>query len=202
LVTHHGILTKNNASGISGVTGKRIRALLRNEISLYVAHLPLDFHKEVGNHIALAEKLGFENFELVEIKDARGINIGNFVLSTLDNEMSCGELGRLLSERLDTKITYQEPKEKRKIKRVGILTGSAMSLLEDVLRTAEIDAFICGEGKHTYTYHAEELGVNVFYAGHYTTEKFGLMKLKTQIKNNFKNLKTVFIDNPPEIREV
>ena len=77
-----------------------------------------------------------------------------------------------------------------------------MSLLEDVMRAAEIDAFICGEGKHTYIYHAEELNVSVFYAGHYTTEKFGLVKLKMEIENNFKNLKTVFIDNPPEIKEV
>jgi putative NIF3 family GTP cyclohydrolase 1 type 2 len=136
----------------------------------------------------------------VEVKNSRGIALGNFVLCAFNDELGCEEVAKLLSEKLETKIIYQAPNEKHRIKKLGILTGSAMSLLEDVVKMADIDAFVCGEGKHTYMHHADELGICVFYAGHYVTEKFGLIKLKTEIENNFKNLNTVFIDNPPVLR--
>ena len=202
LVVHHGVLMKDKTPVLRGVIGSRVKMLLKQNISLYVAHLPLDFHKKIGNNIALAERLALGKFRIMELKDPKGEAIGSFVLCELDKTIRCEELARLVSEKLKTRVLYQEVKVKHKVRKVAIASGSAMALLENIAECVDIDAFICGEGKHSLMYHAKELGVNVIYAGHYQTEKFGLLKLKKVVENNFKNLKTVFIDNPPLIREV
>ena len=59
LVTHHGI----SWGGIERVTGSaydRISALLDDDIALYVSHLPLDGHQELGNAAGLADVLELE----------------------------------------------------------------------------------------------------------------------------------------------
>jgi putative NIF3 family GTP cyclohydrolase 1 type 2 len=42
---------------------------------------------------------------------------------------------------------------------------------------------------------AEELGLNVFYCGHYATETFGVKALTVQLSRKFK-LPWVFLDHP------
>ena len=41
----------------------RLAALLRADLSLYVSHLPLDAHPEVGNNAVLARLIGIEDRE-------------------------------------------------------------------------------------------------------------------------------------------
>ncbi len=61
--------------------------------------------------------------------------------------------------------------------------------------TLGCDAFVTGEGpQHTFTL-AEELGVNLFYAGHYATETFGVKALAQHVAKKFR-LDWEFIDHP------
>jgi len=56
LVVHHGI----SWGGIERVTGRqydRIAPLVRNDIGLYAAHLPLDGHQRLGNAAGVAAVL-------------------------------------------------------------------------------------------------------------------------------------------------
>jgi putative NIF3 family GTP cyclohydrolase 1 type 2 len=75
---------------------------------------------------------------------------------------------------------------------VGLCTGGAGS---EVVTAAGLDAFITGEGPHWSYSMAEELGINLFYAGHYATETFGVRLLAAELAGIF-SLDCQFIDHP------
>ena len=57
-----------------------------------------------------------------------------------------------------------------------------------VTEAAELgcDAFVTGEGPHHTFTLAEELGVNLFYGGHYATETFGVKALARHVARKFR----------------
>ena len=63
------------------------------------------------------------------------------------------------------------------------------------LKNQGIDLFITGEPKHGAWYMARELGLNIFYGGHYQTETFGMKALAAHLRETL-NLPAVFIDTP------
>ena len=75
---------------------------------------------------------------------------------------------------------------------MGLCTGGAGS---EVARAAGLDAFITGEGPHWSYSLAEELGINLYYAGHYATETFGVRLLASELADAF-SLECQFIDHP------
>jgi len=60
---------------------------------------------------------------------------------------------------------------------------------------AGLDTFITGEGAHWTFALAEELGLNVFYGGHYATETFGVKALASRLSRKFR-VPWVFLDHP------
>ena len=80
------------------------------------------------------------------------------------------------------------------MRRVGICSGGSGG---EVAQAAALgcDAFVCGEGPHHTFTLAEELGVNLFYAGHYATETFGVRALAEHLAKKF-CLPCEFIDHP------
>jgi len=61
-----------------------------------------------------------------------------------------------------------------------------------------VDTFITGEGPHWTYALAEELGLNVFYAGHYATETLGVRALADHLGRKF-GLPWVFLDHPTSL---
>jgi putative NIF3 family GTP cyclohydrolase 1 type 2 len=70
------------------------------------------------------------------------------------------------------------------IRRVAVITGGAGSEVEDVAASGA-DTFVTGEGPHWSYPLAEELGINLVYAGHYATETFGVRALGIHIAQRF-----------------
>jgi len=81
-----------------------------------------------------------------------------------------------------------------RIERVGVVTGSGGSFLEDAA-DAGLDALVTGEGSHNSYVDAMELGVNVLYGGHYATETFGVRALSEHLADRF-GLRWTFLDAP------
>ncbi|MBV8226460.1 MAG: Nif3-like dinuclear metal center hexameric protein, partial [Verrucomicrobia bacterium] len=81
-----------------------------------------------------------------------------------------------------------------RIKKLGIVTGGAGSELTQA-KAAGVDTFITGEGPHHTFNMAEELGINLIYAGHYATEMSGVKALADRVGNRF-GLPWVFLDHP------
>jgi putative NIF3 family GTP cyclohydrolase 1 type 2 len=80
------------------------------------------------------------------------------------------------------------------IKRIGVVTGGAGG--EIAKAAAEgVDTFITGEGPHHSYTEAEELGVNLFYGGHYATETFGVKALAARVAARYR-IPWEFLDHP------
>ena len=70
-------------------------------------------------------------------------------------------------------------------RRIGIVTGGAGGDLKTAAAEG-VDTFITGEGPHWTYALAEELGINVFYGGHYATETFGVKALAAHLAKKFR----------------
>ncbi|MCO5052629.1 MAG: Nif3-like dinuclear metal center hexameric protein [Verrucomicrobiae bacterium] len=186
LLVHHGLFW----SASHPWTGKKyelLQSLLTQDLAVYSSHLPLDLHPRLGNNAQLARALGFKTG--VPFFPSHGQYIGLQTTAAVPRET--------LTARLATATGHQPlciPGGPEICRRIGIVTGGAGSELK-LAATAGVDTFITGEGPHWTYALAEELGLNVFYAGHYATETFGVKALAAQLARKF-HLPWVFLDHP------
>ena len=174
---------------LRGIQRGRVGYLLRNDISLYAAHLPLDVHPEVGHNVQLAGLLGLQ--VTGTFGDYHGVLIG--VLAEPREELPLSQMVQVLEDRLKAKMTVLNYGPE-KIKRVGIISGSAASMV-DQAGEQKVDLFLTGETSHTAFHHIAERGLNVVYGGHYATETLGLRALAHHLSEQF-GLQTEFLDIP------
>jgi dinuclear metal center YbgI/SA1388 family protein len=190
LVVHHGLFW-GGLRPLVGPAYRRVAGLIEHDIALYAAHLPLDRHPDVGNNAVLARLLGVA--VRGEFGSYHGAPIGVW-----------GELSEAipppratLAQRLAATLGATPrllPFGPERVRRVGIVTGAGGSLIPQAA-AAGLDTFITGEGPHWTFFDAEELGVNVFYAGHYATETVGVKALAEHLSRTF-SLPWVFLDHP------
>lgn len=187
LLVHHGLFW----GGLRPATGRRFRklaALIRNRLGLYSVHLPLDAHPEVGNCAVLAREIGMEPEE----------RFGRYEDSDIGWAGSVEELHRdQLRQRLSTALEREVrliPGGPDRVRRVAVVTGSGGSFVEDAARTGH-DALVTGEGSHNTYVDAMELGINLYYGGHYATETWGVRALARHLDERF-GLPWTFIDAP------
>ncbi|HRJ74282.1 MAG TPA: Nif3-like dinuclear metal center hexameric protein, partial [Terrimicrobiaceae bacterium] len=181
LIVHHGLFW----SGLSAVTGsfrRKLKTALDANLAVYSAHLPLDAHPDVGNNVLLGRALG-----LGEVSPFLKIGVqGNLAISR-------SELRARLAGAVGGPV-HLAPGGPEMVRRIGIVTGGAGG---DIFQAAAegVDAFITGEGPHWSYTAAEESGMNLFYAGHYATETFGVRALAGHIEQTF-GLPWSFLDHP------
>lgn len=189
LVVHHGFVW----GGIDRVTGleyDRITACIDTDVALYVSHLPLDGHDELGNAAGLASFLDCE--PVGPFGEYGGVTIGQ--RARTDAAMSVGELEARLSE-LDT---AGEPVRTldfgpETLEEVAIVTGSGTDWIREAA-AAGVDALVTGEGKQKAYHEAREAGLNVLMAGHYATETFGVRRLRELVEGW--GIETAYVDHP------
>jgi dinuclear metal center YbgI/SA1388 family protein len=187
LVVHHGLFW-GGLQPVTGATARKLRLCWQGDLAVYSAHLPLDAHPTLGNNILLAEALGLEQAEFfLPVKGTpcavRGIL-----------EMERAALQRQISLAIGGGPVHVAPGGPEMTRQVAIVTGGGGTEAAAV-RALGIDTLITGEGPHhTYTL-AEELGLNLFYAGHYATETFGAKALAARLSERF-GVPWEFIDHP------
>jgi dinuclear metal center YbgI/SA1388 family protein len=186
LLVHHGLFW----SSTHPWTGKRyelLRRLLDHNLAIYSSHLPLDAHPTLGNNAVLCAKLGLRR--LKPFFATHGQTIGFQGVAAIPR----AELGRRL-RRTTCATPRLIPGGPAVCRRIGVVTGGAV---EDLKLAAEegVDTFVTGEGPHWTFALAEELGINVFYGGHYATETFGVKALAQHLSRKFK-LPYTFLDYP------
>lgn len=187
LLVHHGLFW-GGAAPVTGRHYRRLSTLLRNDLALYSVHLPLDAHEEVGNCILLARALEIEVEERFGTYEDAAIGWRGRV-PALDRE----ELQERIREVVGREVRLI-PGGPDTVKTVGVVTGGAGSMIPDAAR-AGLDAFITGEGAHHTYFDATELGVNVYYAGHYATETWGVKALTELVAERY-DLPWEFLDHP------
>jgi dinuclear metal center YbgI/SA1388 family protein len=186
LLVHHGLFW-GPSHPWTGKRYKLLKSLLENNLAVYSSHLPLDAHARIGNNALLAKALGFREFKPFFFE--KGQHIGLRVRGRIARE----ELARRLSN-----VLHREPLVipggPEFCQEIGIVTGGAGDELKKAHEEG-VDTFITGEGRHWTFALGEELGLNVFYGGHYATETFGVKALAELLSKKFR-LPWEFIDHP------
>jgi dinuclear metal center YbgI/SA1388 family protein len=188
LVTHHGLIW----GGLDRLTGRnydRIEPLIREDLALYVSHLPLDGHQELGNAAGLADRLNLTDRE--PFGSLGPVHIGQ--AGSFESPMMADQV-RLALDNLNgnqgTQVLDFGPPE---IKDVAIVTGSGVDWLDEAVASG-VDALITGEGKQKVYHEAREAGISVFLAGHYATETFGVRRLADIAEEQ--GLETEYVSHP------
>ena len=180
LLVHHGYFWKGEAYPITGMRGKRIKALIQNDISLVGYHLPLDSHPTLGNNAAIADILDLENIEPLDPSERHPIgNIGY-----LKNAMSPEDFKTLVTNKLGFNAIHLPANDQPLIQKVGFCTGGAQDYIS---KAADMgcDAYISGEVSERTFYEAKELNVHYFACGHHATERYGVQRLAQAISEQF-----------------
>src|SRR5581483_10732024 len=186
LIVHHGLFWAPTHPW----TGKRhelLRLLIEHDLAVYSSHLPLDMHPRLGNNAQLCAALGLEKQQPFFFE--KGQSLG-FKTKT---GISRADLARRL-QRAVGHAPIVLPGGPTTCQKIGVVTGGAGEHLK-LAASEGVDTFITGEGKHWTYAVAEELGINVFYGGHYATETFGVKALAAGLSRRFK-VPWVFLDHP------
>lgn len=186
LIVHHGLFWSRSYPW----TGNRyalIKLLVENNIAVYSSHLPLDAHPKLGNNAQLAAAIGLKN--LKPFFPSHGQNIGMKAVANISRD----ELSKRLERALGVKPLLI-PGGGKMCRRIGIVTGGAGGEMRQAAAEG-VDTFITGEGQHWTYALAEDLGLNVFYGGHYSTETFGVKALAAELSKKF-HVPWTFLDHP------
>ncbi len=188
LLVHHGILWRS-VERLAGPLGQRVRLLIRHDMHLYAAHLPLDGHPEVGNNAVLARKCGVE---VVGWWCApMGIPIG--VWGSAPAVPTLAQFVQTIEQELHTtaRVLAHGPAN---VSRVAILSGFGADEVGEA-QALGCDTLLTGETSHANYWAAADYGLNVIYAGHYATETVGVQALGQHLTQQF-GLETKFFDFP------
>lgn len=192
IIVHHGILWKTKyKKGVvaAEITKARINFLLKNNLSLYAVHLPLDAHRIVGNNAQLLKllkaktKTGFAKMG----KKSIGL-IGEFKSPT-----PISKIVKILNKNLKTKcktLLFGPSK----IKTIAVASGGGGSAVFYEALNKKVDLYLTGDTVEIYN-SAKDAKFNVIFAGHYATETVGVRALMKVVNKKFK-VKSVFIDDP------
>lgn len=191
LCTHHGLVW----DGLERVTGRtydRVASLVEAELALYVAHLPLDAHPELGNAAGVADRLELVDREPFGTIGTETIGLrGRVGDGSLDAEALADRLAEALGD-VDPPVRTL-PFGPEPIERVAVITGSGADWIEEAA-DAGLDALVTGEGKQSLYHRAREAGVTVVLGGHYATETFGVRRLQSLAEEW--GLETGYVDWP------
>lgn len=187
LFVHHGLIW-GGIKAIRGVTRRRLKIILSSGISLYACHLPLDWHPKYGNNAELLRLLSIR--KIGEFGEYHGKRIGYWGKTRL--LLSVDEFVRQVDKTLKTRSSYVD--FRRKVRNVGVVSGGGWSAIHDAEELG-IDTFLTGEPSHSAYTLAEEMGVNLIFAGHYATETLGVKATGGLLKKKL-GLAVEFIDHP------
>ncbi|WP_295428968.1 Nif3-like dinuclear metal center hexameric protein [uncultured Thiodictyon sp.] len=189
LLVHHGWFWKGENPCLTGLKGRRVRALIRGGASLIAYHLPLDIHPTLGNNAALGTQLG--------ILDAQATGIGNGVLWTgrLCTPMAPADWAATVGARLGRTGTLVADSD-RPVQHLAWCTGGGQGYIEAAAALG-VEAFLSGEISEQTTHAARELGIAYLAAGHHATERYGVQALGDHLARHFGlDHRYVEIDNP------
>jgi dinuclear metal center YbgI/SA1388 family protein len=187
LLVHHGLFWQG-LGPVTGATFRKMRTAIGANLAVYSAHLPLDAHPEFGNNALFCKALGLGK-HLEPFLEVMGAPIGLRVDEDVSREVLRSRIEEVVRGRVvlaaGGPIATQH---------IGVVTGGAGDQVGRVASLG-IDTFITGEGSHWCFAAAEEAGVNLFLAGHYATETFGVKALATHVAKRFR-IESIFLDHP------
>lgn len=168
VMVHHGYFWRGEDGRVTGIRRRRLGTLLRNDISLFAYHLPLDAHAELGNNAQLGRLAGW-------LPDGRLGEQDLVWIGRVPHPEPAAAVARSLAARLAREPMLVGDPE-RVVKRIAWCTGGAQGYFEQAI-LAGADLYVSGEISEQTVHLARESGVPFIAAGHHATERYGIRAL-------------------------
>ncbi|MEK7499419.1 MAG: Nif3-like dinuclear metal center hexameric protein [Patescibacteria group bacterium] len=192
IIVHHGHFWKYGTPALTGWEKKRIDMLLKNNISLYSSHLPLDKHPQVGNNIQILRLL---NAEVTGDFSEHGDTSSSYTGMIMRGK-HIEEITEILEKGLDTTcITL--PFGPPIVRTVAVCSGGGGYKAFAEAVDKKVDLFITGDTAEIYN-DAKDSGTNVIFAGHHASERLGVRALGELLQKIFE-VHVEFIDVPTSL---
>ena len=171
VVCHHGISWGGSLRYVNGLNYEIVRFLMDHDMALWACHLPLDAHGTLGNNAGLCDALGLVDrtpFGLV-----RGRALG--FAGRLPEPLARDDFAALVRDNVGRHL-HVVPFGCERIEAVGVLSGAGADMVDQAI-DAGLDAYVTGDlGLISYNLCLQR-HMNLFAAGHYATERFGVRAL-------------------------
>ncbi len=191
VLVHHGYFWKGENPCITGMKQRRLKTLLKHDISLLAYHLPLDLHPEVGNNVQLARQLDITVEGPLDPENPKVVGL----VGSLAEPMTPRDFARRVQEVMGREPLLIEGSEM--IRRVGWCTGGGQGYIDQAVQ-AGVDLYLSGEASEQTFHSARENDVSFIAAGHHATERYGVQALGDYLARRFA-LEHLFIDCPNPI---
>ena len=191
VLVHHGYFWKGENPCVTGIRQRRLKTLLKNDISLLAFHLPLDVHPEVGNNVQLARQLDITVEGPLDPENPKVVGL----VGSLAEPMTARDFARRVQEVMGREPLLVEGDQV--IRRVGWCTGGGQGYIDTAI-AAGVDLYLTGEASEQTYHSARENGVSFIAAGHHATERYGVQALGDYLARRFA-LEHLFIDCPNPI---
>jgi dinuclear metal center YbgI/SA1388 family protein len=191
VLVHHGYFWKGENPCVTGMKQRRLKTLLKHDISLLAYHLPLDIHSEVGNNAQLAQQLEITVEGPLDPDNPRTVGL----VGSLDEAMTPRDFARRVQSALGREPLLIEGEGM--IRRVGWCTGGGQGYIDQAV-LAGVDLYLSGEASEQTFHSARENGISFIAAGHHATERYGVQALGDYLARRFA-LEHLFIDCPNPI---
>lgn len=181
LVVHHGISWGDSLSRIAGPNYRLVAPLVKADVALYAAHLPLDAHPELGNNAVLATALGLEDLQPFGIYHGHVIGRKGAFPEPVP---WTAVLERLRAICPDGDLKHVDAGASPLVRTVGVVSGGGADEFPQAVDEG-LDAFVTGE-IHLQDYTALlTRPIHYAAAGHYATERFGVQALARHLAARF-----------------
>jgi dinuclear metal center YbgI/SA1388 family protein len=185
VICHHGLSWGDSLKRITELNYELVSFAITNNIAVYASHLPLDAHPQFGNNAQLAKLLKLRNTQPAFDYHGNLIGVTGELSAAISFDAFCARIGASVSS--EYRALAFGPK---KIRKIGIVSGGGASMIEEA-KTLGLDAFLTGEPTLQGYIQAENLQMNVVFAGHYATELTGVRALATLVTRKLKLPSTV-----------
>lgn len=170
-------------------TGKLLRTLIKNDISLYCPHTSFDSAPVFGINQQLAEALGLEQIEPFIPNHECGGGTGR--MGTYTQPLTLRDFLAKVKNLFDLPYVQYVGDLEKPVKKVGIGCGSAGEFIQHALRF-ECSVFLTGETNfHTFL-EAKAQGIGLVLMTHFAGEKYACGRLTEILKKEFPALERVW----------
>ncbi|RXT63469.1 Nif3-like dinuclear metal center hexameric protein [Pseudomonas syringae] len=191
VLVHHGYFWKGENPCVVGMKQRRLKTLLKHDISLLAYHLPLDVHPEVGNNVQLARQLDITVEGPLDPENPRVVGL----IGSLSEPVTARDFARRVQDALGREPLLIEGSQM--IRRVGWCTGGGQNYIDQAVLEG-VDLFLSGEASEQTFHSARENDISFVAAGHHATERYGVQALGDYLARRFA-LEHIFIDCPNPI---
>lgn len=177
---------------------KKVIKLIKNNIAVYSMHTNLD-SAPGGLCDIFAEILGLQNtYPILENKVFSEEKQEYIIYPSIGRvgelpfEMTCDQFAEYCRKVFETDYakSYFHTDRTKKIRKVGVCSGSGKSLLDNVI-AMNCDAYLCGDVRHSDFIKAEENNMFLLDLGHYETECTSSVVLEEYLKKSDSSIEVI-----------